>query len=84
MAHILAADDEPTILEPLEMNLSLAGHTCALAADAREVLLLLSAKRFDIALPDTMLPGRDAQSAFAKNSVALNKSPSASMRSTPP
>lgn len=41
MARILAADDEPAILELLEMNLSLAGYTCTLAADAREALLLL-------------------------------------------
>jgi two-component system alkaline phosphatase synthesis response regulator PhoP len=59
MAHILAVDDEPAILELLEMNLSLAGHTCALAGGAREALLLLSAERFDIALLDVMLPGRD-------------------------
>lgn len=59
MAHILAVDDEPAILELLEMNLTLAGHTCALAKDAREALHCLGAERFDIALLDVMLPGRD-------------------------
>jgi DNA-binding response OmpR family regulator len=62
LAHILVVDDEPAILELLEMNLSLAGHACDLAADAKEALHFLSAVRFDIVLLDVMLPGRDGYS----------------------
>jgi DNA-binding response OmpR family regulator len=62
LAHILVVDDEPAILELLEMNLSLTGHACDLAADAKEALHFLSAVRFDIVLLDVMLPGRDGYS----------------------
>lgn len=58
--RILIVEDNPSISELLEMNLSVAGYRTKACPDGEETLALLSEDReFDLALVDIMLPGKD-------------------------
>ena len=70
MAQILLCDDEPSIREMLQAHLTLAGHTCLCAEDAREARALLASRTPDIALLDVMMPGEDGFS-LGKHLVTL-------------
>lgn len=59
MGHILIAEDDHAIRELIEMNFTVAGHTCTGAADGAQALALLKAQTFDLALLDIMLPELD-------------------------
>ncbi len=74
MAHILAADDEGSILRMLDMHLSLAGHACFLARNAQEARALLNEHAIDVALLDIMMPGEDGFSlaeAFIQRDIPV-------------
>lgn len=55
----LVVDDEPDILELLEITLSRMGIACKSAQDLSEAKGLLKANRFDICLTDLQLPDGD-------------------------
>jgi two-component system phosphate regulon response regulator PhoB len=64
-ASILVVEDEPAILELLEVNLSDAGYEVVRALDAETAAGLLREKLPDLVLLDWMLPGQSGL-AFAK------------------
>ncbi len=58
--RILIVEDNPAILELLEMNLSVAGYRTECCGDGESALVFCrEGKEFDLALVDVMLPGRD-------------------------
>lgn len=59
MAKILVVEDEESIGEVIELNLSLAGHNVTRLTSAEQAKLLLesSNEEFDLAVLDIMLPG---------------------------
>ncbi|MGV6858833.1 MAG: sigma-54-dependent transcriptional regulator [bacterium] len=54
--NILVIDDEPDILELLELTLTRMGHHTRSAANSREALALLESQDFDLCLTDMRLP----------------------------
>ena len=58
-AHILVVEDDPSLGLLLHDLLRLEGFKVTLVRDGREALPTYHAGRFDIALLDVMLPGRD-------------------------
>ena len=59
VADILIVEDEASIRQVLNMHLTLGGHACRCAKDAREAREMLAKQPPDIALLDVMLPGED-------------------------
>ena len=59
MKRILIADDDPDMLDLLQMDLALQGYSVAAAADGKEALRLALAERFDLLLLDVMMPHID-------------------------
>ena len=57
--HILAVDDDPNILQVLEMRLLSGGYAVSTAADAPEVQRLLKENAFDLVLLDLKLKDTD-------------------------
>lgn len=57
--HVLLVDDEPVILEMLELSMSLDGHTISRATDGEQALRLAEAERPDLIILDTMMPVMD-------------------------
>ena len=57
--HILIAEDDPTLGLLLHDLLRLEGYKATLVRDGREALPTFHSGRFDLALLDVMLPGRD-------------------------
>lgn len=57
--HVLIVEDDPTLGLLLHDLLRLDGFKATLVRDGREVLPTFHSGRFDIALLDVMLPGRD-------------------------
>lgn len=59
MARILVVEDEDSIGEVIEINLTLAGHAVTRLSSAEQAKILLDSKQeqFDIAVLDIMLPG---------------------------
>ncbi len=57
--RVLLVDDEPLMLKALTRLLTREGHEVATAGSAPEALGLAAGDRFDAALIDIMLPGRD-------------------------
>ncbi|MCX7800137.1 MAG: response regulator transcription factor [Fimbriimonadales bacterium] len=55
---VLIVDDEPTLLETVEMRMRRDGHTTFTAASAEEALNLFRRVRPDVILLDIMLPKR--------------------------
>lgn len=60
--HILIVDDDPEIRRPLGKLLAQHGFRASLAADAREMDVLLSGARVDLIVLDIMMPGEDGLS----------------------
>lgn len=58
-AHILLVEDDPTLGLLLHDVLRLEGHKVELIRDGREAMPAFAAGRFDLAVLDIMLPGRD-------------------------
>jgi len=58
-AKILAADDEPDVLELIEVNLKMAGYEVLTAADGTQALRKARAAAPDLILLDIMLPEMD-------------------------
>ena len=59
MYRILIVEDDPSISELLEMNLTVAGYLCDIAADGGQALAAISRQQYDLALLDIMLPEID-------------------------
>lgn len=57
--HVLLVDDEPPILDLLELSLSLDGHEISRALDGGEGLRLAGERRPDLIILDTMMPVMD-------------------------
>ena len=57
--HVLLVEDDPTLGLLLHDVLRLDGFKATLVRDGREALPTFNAGRFDLALLDVMLPGRD-------------------------
>ena len=61
MAHILLAEDDPSMLEFLTLALEKAGHTVQPACDGLSALesLKFNEQNFDLLLTDIVMPGMD-------------------------
>jgi two-component system, OmpR family, response regulator len=60
--HILIVDDDPDIRRPLGRFLTQHDFRTSLAADGREMDVVLSAARVDLVVLDIMMPGEDGLS----------------------
>ena len=56
---ILIADDEPDLLELLQLNLKVEGHDVQTACDGTQALEQALARRPDLVVLDVMMPGMD-------------------------
>jgi len=56
---VLVADDDPDILELVELNFMLEGFDVLTAADGREAEAMARLKRPDVVVLDIMMPERD-------------------------
>ena len=56
---ILACDDEPGVLQLVQVNLERAGYDVVTAADGREALDRIHTERPDLIILDIMMPYRD-------------------------
>ena len=59
MYRILVVEDDPSIAELVEMNFSVAGYLCDVAADGKQALDHVKEKAYDLAILDIMLPEID-------------------------
>ena len=59
MIKILIVDDEKSICDLIDMNLSSAGYQCRTVQDGLKAIDLIESKNFDLILLDIMLPGAD-------------------------
>ncbi len=59
MARILIAEDDLTIAELVAMTLGVSGHTAEMCHDGAEALRLITARAYDLAIVDVMMPGLD-------------------------
>lgn len=59
MYRILVVEDDPSIAELMEMNFSVAGYLCDVAADGKQALDRVKEKAYDLAVLDIMLPEID-------------------------
>ncbi|MFN2609837.1 MAG: response regulator transcription factor [Actinomycetota bacterium] len=59
MAKVLIVDDEPSILQMLQMNLQIEGHVTYLASDGETALKRIQAEEPDLVLLDIMMPVLD-------------------------
>lgn len=59
MAHILVVEDEESISDLIQMNLTMVGHTGVPALDGAAALELIRKEHYDLCLLDVMLPGQD-------------------------
>jgi DNA-binding response OmpR family regulator len=59
VAHILIAEDEPSISSLIEKGLVASGHATSVVADGTEAIELAASGRFDLLLLDLSLPGTD-------------------------
>jgi DNA-binding NtrC family response regulator len=69
MAQILVVDDNPDILEALELLLSLHGHTVLTAENEKQALLTVSHQRVDLVIQDMnfaqgITSGKEGKSLF--------------------
>jgi CheY-like chemotaxis protein len=63
---ILIVDDEPVIIELLQVNLKLEGYDIVTAADGQEALEKAAAERPDLIILDIMMPKMDGWTALAE------------------
>lgn len=59
MIKILIVDDEKSICDLIDMNLSAAGYSCKSVQDGLEAIERIETENFDLILLDVMLPGAD-------------------------
>ena len=59
MLRILIAEDEEPIANLIRINLTRAGYQCTWAPDGQTAADLMEREKFDLALLDIMLPGKD-------------------------
>lgn len=59
MIKILIVDDERTICDLIDINLSAAGYDCKAVQDGLKAIELIEREHFDLILLDIMLPGAD-------------------------
>lgn len=74
MARILAADDEPEMLDTVRRILARDGHEVVAAPSGGEALAALETDPFDLVLTDLMMPEVDGMAVLA---AAREKSPEA-------
>lgn len=59
MIKILIVDDEKSICDLIDINLTAAGYQCRAVQDGLEAINLIEREEFDLILLDIMLPGAD-------------------------
>lgn len=59
MIKILIVDDEKSICDLIDINLSAAGYYCKSVQDGLKAIDLIESEQFDLILLDIMLPGAD-------------------------
>lgn len=59
MIKILIVDDEKSICDLIDINLSAAGYSCKTVQDGLQAIDLIEREQFDLILLDIMLPGVD-------------------------
>ncbi len=59
MSNILVVDDEPLICEMLEIFLSRAGHTVAIASDGAQAMERAKDLSIDLVVADIVMPEKD-------------------------
>lgn len=59
MVHILVADDDPEIVDLLNLDLELMGYQIDVATDGAAALKKAEAKRYDLVILDVMMPKMD-------------------------
>ena len=59
MIKILIVDDEKSICDLIDINLSAAGYECTSVQDGLEAIDLIEKEQYDLILLDIMLPGAD-------------------------
>lgn len=59
MIRILIVDDEKSICDLIDLNLTAAGYHCRSVQDGLEAIDLIEKENFDLILLDVMLPGAD-------------------------
>ncbi len=64
--HILIAEDEPDLRNLLRLQLEREGYSVTAAADGAEALELLTARSYDLAIFDIMMPRLDGLSLLRK------------------
>lgn len=64
MKRVLLVDDDPDVLESLEMVLSLSWEVRT-ALDGRRALAVLDAEPIDVAVVDLIMPGMDGEMLVA-------------------
>ena len=66
MIKILIVDDEKSICDLIDINLSAAGYHCRSVQDGLEAIDLIESENFDLILLDIMLPGEDGIAILKK------------------
>lgn len=61
---ILVADDDPGILQLMQVCLTSAGHAVACASTGDDALKLLKKQRFDLLITDVLMPDGDGLSVI--------------------
>ena len=64
-SKVLVVEDEPTLLETLEYNLTRHGYTTCTASDGPTALEIARREQPDLILLDIMLPGLDGLKSAA-------------------
>ncbi len=59
MIKILVVDDEQSICDLIDLNLSSAGYHCTCVQDGMDAINIIEKDAFDLILLDVMLPGAD-------------------------
>ena len=69
MAHILVAEDEPTVRNFVARALTLSGHTARAVEDGQRALEALAEEPFDLLLSDIVMPEVDGIALALKASA---------------
>jgi DNA-binding response OmpR family regulator len=76
LARVLIVDDEPSMLQMLQMNLQMEGHDTLLAADGATALKRVETEDPDLILLDIMMPVLDGWEVLRRlGTLALRKRP---------
>jgi DNA-binding response OmpR family regulator len=66
MPLVLVVDDDPDIVELIQLNLELAGHRVITASDGQQALAAVQRETPDAILLDLMMPGLDGWAVIDK------------------